>query len=63
MDQQFKCNRWKPFQKMKKKKVKKVRFHPITTIHIIPSEEYEEERAMESDKRWEAMLECLKISE
>ena len=49
---------------MKKvKKVKKVTFHPITTIHIIPSEEYEEERAMESDKRWEAMLECLKISE
>ena len=57
----FKRFRWKPFRK-KKAKVNKVRFNPVTTIYTLPSLS-EEEKAVESEKRWQTMLECLKLQQ
>jgi|TARA_B110000263_G_C15232909_1_gene475518 hypothetical protein len=53
MEQYFKRFRWKPFRKKKKKK--KVRFDSIPIVHIIPRLT-EEEKAVESEERWQEML-------
>ena len=50
MEQYFKRFRWKPFRKKKK-----VRFDSIPIVHIIPRLT-EEEKAVESEERWQEML-------